>query len=145
MTVSTRLKGKEGLVLSITDKETTPVTTTFDDAKSFELTGEDRDDSDLTFAEAAEGTGRQYTLSLTGITSFDEGSLWSYLWDNAGSTFDFVLGPKGNAVPSTDKPHFTFSATLVKPELSNEARTTEEGAEFEVELSVTTDVSKVTA
>lgn len=145
MATSTRLKGKQGFILSL--KKGAAAAAQFgDDVKGFELEFEDKDDADLTFAEAAGGLGSDATLTLTAVTSFDAGSLFAYLWDNPGTDLVAVIGPWGNATPSTTKPHFTGTLnTGRKPGFSNEARTTEVGAEFEVELKFSTDVTKVTA
>lgn len=145
MTVSTRLKGNEGFHLTL--KEGAGAATILgDDCKSYEVTSEDKDDSDLTFAEAKEGQTKVETLSLTGIVSFDVGSLWTYLWDNRGKTVAVVIAPKGNPAPAAGKPHFTGTGKLNgRPMFGNEARTSQEGAEFTYELALDGELAKVTA
>jgi len=146
MPTSNRLKGKEGFYLSLKNGSAAAFTLAGDDAKSWEITSDDKDDSDLTFGEAAQGQVKDYTLAITGIVSFDAGSLWMYLWANPGAEVDVVLGPKGNAVHAAGKPVFTFKAnTGAKPTLQNEARTSNEGAEFEHELLASTDLVMSTA
>lgn len=141
MATSNRLKGKEGFYLSLKNGSDAAFTAAGDDVKSWEITSDDRDDSDLTFWEAAQGQVKDYTLTLTGIVSFDDGSLWRYLWDNPGAEVNVVLGPKGNAVHAAGKPVFTFTAnTGAKPTLANEARTSNEGAEFEHDLLASSDL-----
>ncbi|WP_375425990.1 hypothetical protein [uncultured Friedmanniella sp.] len=142
MSTSTRLKGKEGLFLSLKNGTAAAFTTAGDDVKEWEITSDDRDDSDLTFFEAAAGAVKEYTLHLTAIVSFDTASLWMYLWSNPGAEVDFKLAPKGNSVAAAGKPIFSGTVnTGGKPEVRNEARTTNEGAEFEVELVASTDIA----
>lgn len=142
MSTSTRLKGKEGFYLSLKNGTDTAYTKAGDDCKSWEITSDDRDDSDLTFWEAQQGQVKDYTLTLTGIVSFDADSLWMYLWNNPGAEVAVVLGPKGNAVHAAGKPVFTFTAnTGGRPTLANEARTSNEGAEFEHELVASTELT----
>ena len=145
MATSTRLRGKSGLIFTL--KVGAGAATSYaDDIKSWAVESDDADDSDLTFYEAQQGLTKVYTLKVTAIVSADEGALWAYLWDNPGAVFDVVLGPWGNAVPSTTKPHFTFVANATgKPPIENEARVTPEGAEFEYEFDVVGDLTKVTA
>lgn len=147
MATSSRLRGNQGLILKFASKDETPITTDLsDDVKQWSLEIADADDSDVTFYEAAQGLSGKWTLNLTGITSFDEGSLFQFLWTNPGTDFDVELGPWGNATPSTDKPHFKFTVnTGKKPAPSNQARTSSEGAEFEHALEVSGDVTSVTA
>lgn len=145
MATSSRLRGN---VLPIfTLKKGAAVATSFaDDLKKWELEPAAKDDSDLTFAEAASGTGVDWTLKITTLVSFDAASLWMFLFDNAGSDVVVVLGPKGITPPTATAPHFSGTATItLPPGFSNEARTSKEGAEVEVELNYTTALTKVTA
>lgn len=145
MATSNRLRGKTGLVFTLKIGAGS-ATSYADDVKSWELVTDDADDSDLTFYEAAQGLTKVFSLNMTSIVSFDAGSLWMYLWDNPGAVFSVVLGPSGNATPTTTKPHFTFTANATgKPALANEARVTPEGSEFEYTFDVVGDVTKVTA
>lgn len=144
MPTNPRLRGNSGLFLTFDldpDGASSPVSVA-DDVKQWELTNEDKDDSDLTFYEAAQGLGKDYSLALTAISSTLAGSLWRFLWDNPGAEIGVVVGPHGNATPTAEKPHFTFRAKVGgKPQLSNEARVTNVGADFEHTLAGTTDVT----
>lgn len=145
MAVSTRLRGNQGLILTL-KKGAATATSFADDVKKWELTPEDADSNDITFAEAMAGLAAKWTLKLTAITSADTTSLFAFLWDNAGQDVEVVLGPYGNATATPTKPHYKFTANLgLKPGLQNEARTEKTGAEFEKELEVIGDVLKVTA
>lgn len=144
MATGTRMRGNQGLYLTLKvgagaaeDKS--------GDVKKWELTPEDGEDSDVTFEEALAGATAQWVLKLTSIISHTAGSLWQFLWTNPGVDVEFVLGPYGNAAPSVDKPHFTGTWTGArKPGLQNEARTTKEGSEFEVELNLVDEPELVT-
>lgn len=142
MSTSTRLRGNGGLHLTFANG-TTPAVSYGDDVKSWELTPEDKDDSDLTFAEAAEGATKEWTLSVTGIVSFDANSLWMYLSANPGATLATVLGPKGNIAPAVGKPHWEFDIEVGgKPGFGNTARTSQEGQEFTHEMKVVGDIGE---
>lgn len=146
MATSNRLKGKEGFYLSLKNGTAAAFTAAADDCKEWEITSDDKDDSDLTFSEALAGNVKVYTLKLTGLVSFDPTSLWMYLWNNPGAEVNVILGPKGNSVAAAGKPLFSFVAnTGGKPELRNEARVSNEGAEFEHELKASTDLTLATS
>lgn len=145
MATSTRLRGKQGLIFTL-KLGAAAAASYADDIKSFELTNEETDDSDLTFAEALAGLTASWTLSVTAIISADAASLHSYLWTNPGQDVTVVVGPYGNATPTATKPHYSFVAnTGRKPSIANEARTSNEGADFEHELSVVGDITKIIA
>lgn len=145
MATSTRLRGKTGFYLTFKLGEATAVVIG-DDVKSWELTSDEADDSDLTFWEAAQGLTAEYTLALTSIVSFDAAAIWTFLWENPGQDILIVVGPSGNITPTATKPHFSFTAnTGRKPSIQNEARTTNEGADFEHELLVVGDITLVEA
>lgn len=119
-----------------------------DDLKKVSLTSEDKDDSDLTFAEAAAGLAKDWTVTLTGVTSWDAGALYAYLWDNPGATWVLVYGPYGNATATATKPHYSITVTNSgKPGFEAEAKSPKDltGVEFEHELFGTTDITKITA
>jgi hypothetical protein len=109
-----------------------------DDLKAIRLTSEDRDDSDLTFAEAASGDLKDFQLVVTAIQSTEATSLWRELWDNPGDEFDVVYGPHGNAVPSVSQPHFTMTVKATgKPEVGGEAAKNGNRFDFEYTYDVT--------
>lgn len=137
---SERLRGNSGLFLTMQiDSETAFAAD--GDVKSCEITSDDKDDSDLTFAEAAQGDTKDYNVELTAIQSTATGSLWRLLWENPGQEFACVYGPHGNATATAEKPHFLFTAKSDgRPGLGGEARRTKEGQEFEYVLAVTSDI-----
>lgn len=74
-------------------------------------------DSDFTtFADAAAGGNRDYSLVITMAQDAATGSLWSEVWDSAGTDIPFTVMPYGNAVPTTAEPHFEGVATVTEPD-----------------------------
>lgn len=132
MTVSTGVRGNSGAYFALT------ATDYSGDLKTIRIKSEDKDDSDLTFEEAAQGTTKDYTIELTAIQSTEAGSLWKYLWDNPGVEVAAVYGPHGNAVPSATQPHFTMTVKASgKPELGGEAKRSKERFSFDYTMEVT--------
>lgn len=143
MTTSSRLRGNVNPIFTM-EPDGGTATSYADDLKKWEFEPTAKDDNDLTFKEAQDGTGVNWTLKFTCLVSFDTASLWTFLFDNAGSEVLVVFGPKGNDVPSATSPHFTGPATItLPPGFSNEARTSKEGSEVEVEVAFS-DMEKVT-
>lgn len=108
MAASTRIKGA-ALQLTIAS------TDYYADITACTITNEEADGDVTTFADAAAGGTRKYLMNITGIQSTDTASLWSYIWDNAGTTATYVYAPHGNAVASATKPHFTGSVVIGPP------------------------------
>lgn len=134
--MSEGIKGGSGIVFSI------GATDYSEDVKAIRLTSEDRDDSDLTFAEAAAGDVKDFQVVITAIQSTEAGSLWRYLWDNPGAEAAVVYGPHGNAVPTAAKPHFTFSAKATgQPEIGGEAARNGNRFSFDYTLEATTAIT----
>lgn len=105
--------------------------------KAVNIGSEDKDDSDLTFYEAAQGETKDYTVTLTALQSTVAGSLWRLLWDNPGGEFDLVYGPHGNATITADKPHFLMRLKADgRPVIGNTARRAKDREEFEYTLEV---------
>lgn len=112
------------------------------DVKAMRLTTEDKDDSDLTFEEAATGETKDYSLTVTALQSTAAGSFWRLLWENPGGEFPVVYGPHGNAVPTAAQPHFLFTAKASgRPEIGKEASLSKTRADFEYVLEVTSDIA----
>jgi len=84
------------------------------DATSITLLNEESDDNDaVTFCEAGAGSNVTWYLDITAVVSTDADSLWTYLWDNAGTTgVAFEFAPFGNATPTATQPHFTGTVEL---------------------------------
>jgi hypothetical protein len=85
-----------------------------------------------TFCEVR--VGGEWALTLSGITSGETTSLYQVLWTNFGSEAVFIIAPNGNAVPSTDEPHYT--GTVVFNQLPPLNLTSNEVVQFSVTLRV---------
>jgi len=146
MATPTRLKGNQGFYLTLKEGISAAVVYS-DDVRSFELTYKDKEDSDLTFTEAATGLGQFAELKLTALVSFDAGCLWQYADANPGATVSVVVAPFGNVTPSSTQPHIVFDATMPgRPSLSNEAvlAAKAKGQTYDIVLTGITDPIQVT-
>lgn len=85
-----------------------------------------------TFCEVR--TGGEWSLTLNGITSGDDTSLYQVLWANFGSTATFTIAPNGNATASADQPH--YEGTVVFDQLPPLNLTSNEVSQFSVALKV---------
>lgn len=107
------------------------------------LENEEADTDAVTFAELASGTPLQWFFTITAVADYGDGSLWSTLWDNAGSEVAFVFKPYGNTTASTAQPHFTGNCTITaKPPVGGSAN---EVFTFEARLDVDGEPVRVTA
>lgn len=55
----------------------------------------------------------RWFMDATAIQSTDEDSLWTFLFEHANESVDFVYAPHGNEEPTPAQPHFV--GTLVVP------------------------------
>lgn len=79
--------------------------------------GSGESDSDfVSFAMAAMGGGRDYTLDLTFVQDAATGSLWDQVWSHAGEDIPVVVRPYGNVTPTAGQPHFTGDVTITEPD-----------------------------
>jgi len=111
------------------------------DATSITLELGDAPGDVRTFCETS--VGKQWALTLEGITSGDEASLYRVLWDNYGTEVAFSLAPHGNASASTSQPH--YEGTVVFNELPPMALTAGEISSFSVALEVDNSTHDVSA
>lgn len=107
-------------------------------------------DSDfLSFADAAAGGARKYTLKFTATQDPDTGTVWDQVWSHAGETVTGTVAPFGNATPSLSQPHFSFSAVISEPNgdlLGGEAKASASARfTFDAEWELTAKPTKVTA
>jgi len=139
------IKGNAGLVFTIA-QGVNPAVAYDGDVKNVRIVTEDRDDADLTFAEAAAGAVKDFRINVTAVQDTATGSLWRLLWDNPGATFTIVYGPNGNATASAAKPHFRFTAKATgQPEVGGEAARTGGRFDFEYVFEATSAPTLVTA
>lgn len=83
---------------------------------SARITAGDADTDFLTFADAATGGAKEYTLTGTIVQDLAVGSLWREMWDNTGDTVPFTLMPYGNSTPTAGQPHVEGSAIISLPD-----------------------------
>jgi hypothetical protein len=107
-------------------------------------------DSDfLSFADAAAGGARLYTLKFVAVQDTTTGTLWDQVWTHAGETVTGTVAPYGNETPTVSEPHFTISAIITEPDgdlLGGEANASSTARfTFEVEWELTAKPVKVTA
>lgn len=74
------------------------------------------DSSDTTFAEAATGGGRIYSLKFILTQDLAATGLWDKIWSSAGSTVAAVVKPYGNATASVTQPHYSGNVTITEPD-----------------------------
>lgn len=139
-TSSERLRGHNGLYLTLTPIGGGTTFVADKDVKAATLDPEDKDDSGLTFADAASGNTKDLVLNLTAVQSDVADSLHQFLTEHPGEEFDVVLGFWGNAVPTAAKPHRKFQAKSDGvPQVGGAAtRKDKAGWEFEYAMEVTT-------
>lgn len=113
------------------------------EATSVTLENEEADTDAVTFAELGSGNPVQWFFTITAVADYGTGSLWTNLWDNAGSEVPFVFKPYGNSTATTAQPHFTGDAVIVsKPPIGGTAN---EVFTFEARLDVVDAPERVTA
>lgn len=102
--------GTRKLTLMIDSDEVAP------EVSSAVISSAETDSDFISFADAAAGGGRTYTLKLTFVQDAVAGSLWDKVWSAAGSDIAVVVRPYGNAAASATQPHFTGTVTVTEPD-----------------------------
>jgi hypothetical protein len=89
--------------------------TDYSDAVSVVRVDAAESDSDfVSFAAAAAGGARVYTLVLTMVQNTTAASLWRKMWDSAGDEVDVIVRPNGGTTPGASTP--TFAGTVIMSE-----------------------------
>jgi hypothetical protein len=101
--------GKRSLKISVdgTDREA--------EVTSCTITSKAADAGLVTFANAAAGGTREYSLKFTAIQDPSADSLWDELWSHTGDDVDVVILPAGGTVDATH-PAFTGTVTITEPD-----------------------------
>lgn len=76
------------------------------------LSSSDTSSDTTTFADAAAGGGKDWSLAFTAVQDVTTASLWTKIFSASGTTVPMVFKPYGNATPSATEPHFTGNATI---------------------------------
>lgn len=83
------------------------------DLMSANIVSEEADNDAVTFADLAAGGSFDWFLDIEAVSDYGTGSLWTYIWDNAGDAdIAYSLKPYGNATASTTQPHFEGTLTI---------------------------------
>lgn len=80
------------------------------------ITSAESDSDFVTFADAAAGGARDYALAITLAQDAATGSLWSEIFESAGTDVPYTVMPYGNAIPSASEPHFEGTCTITEPD-----------------------------
>lgn len=135
--------GTRKLTMSLDAEDVTP------DVSTCEIHSGETDADFVSFAQAASGGGRDYSLHLTFVQDAASGSLWDRIWSHAGEDVDVIVRPYGNATPTAEQPHFTGTVTIVEPDgviLGGEAdASTTQRFTVDVEWLFTEKPTRVTA
>lgn len=114
------------------------------DLSSANFVSEDSESDTTTFADVGAGGAKDWFLDIEAVTDFGDGSLWAYVWDNAGDTdVAWLYKPYGNVAASTAQPH--FSGTLTIPSEPNFGGAAGEDFTFEARFAIDGKPTKVSA
>lgn len=80
------------------------------------ITSGEADSDFVTFEDAANGGARDYALVITLAQDAAAGTLWSEVFDSAGTDVPYTVMPYGNAAPSVSEPHFEGTCTITEPD-----------------------------
>lgn len=70
----------------------------------------------MSFTDARSGGLREYALEMTIAQDHASATLWDTVWTGAGTQVPGVYAPYGNATPTDDQPHYTFTAVVSEPD-----------------------------
>lgn len=134
--------GTRKLTISIDGDEVAPEVT------SAVIASAAADSDTTTFADAAGGGSRKYTLKITGVQDATAGSLWDQTFSHAGEEVDVIVRPYGNASASPTQPHLEATAIVSEPDgdwIGGEANASNTSKfTFEVEWELTGKPVRVT-
>ncbi len=89
-----------------------------DEVSNVQIVPADSDSDFVTFAQAAAGGAKDYTLVITMKQDTSTTALWYKIWDEAGDTVPYEFWPNGyNAgTASTTYPKFSGSVVISEPD-----------------------------
>jgi len=76
----------------------------------------DSDNDTVTFADAAAGGAKDWSFAFTAVQDAAADTIWSKIFDSAGTSAAITYMPYGNATPTATEPHFTATATISLPD-----------------------------
>lgn len=113
------------------------------DGTEVTFTPEEAEEESVTFAELGAGRAAQWTIEVTALSDYSQGTFWTMLWDNAGSEINFLFKPYGNQTASASQPHFSGKCIPdLKPPLGGAAGET---WTYETSLRVTDGPTRKTS
>jgi hypothetical protein len=80
------------------------------------ITSGESDSDFVTFADAAAGGAREYTLEFTAVQDAVVATLWDKVWTAAGTSVACILKPYGNTTATAGQPHYSFDAVVSEPD-----------------------------
>lgn len=87
------------------------------DVSSVKIVSGEADSDFLSFADAAAGGKREYTLEFTATQDpADADSLWNLMWDHAGEEADVEILPYGGDTISATNPAFVGTVVVTEPD-----------------------------
>lgn len=87
------------------------------DTSSCSIDSAEADSDFVSFAQAAAGGAREYTLNFTATQDpADTTSLWSLVWASAGTTVAVSINPYGGGTFSASNPGFTGNVVIAEPD-----------------------------
>lgn len=87
------------------------------DVSNCRIVSAESDSDFVSFAQAAAGGARDYTLAFTATQDpADATSLWRKVWDSAGSTVAVSINPYGGTTFSTANPGYTGNVVITEPD-----------------------------
>lgn len=104
--------GTRALVLEVDSIDFT------DSVKKATIRSAETDSDFMSFADAAAGGARDYSLALTLKQNTTVDSLWDYIWSHSGEDVAVVFWPNGDNGGTADATHpkFTGTVTITDPD-----------------------------
>lgn len=89
-----------------------------DEVSAVRIATTESDTDFVTFADAAAGGAREYSLVLTLVQDSATSALWYKIWDEAGDTVPYEVWPNGynGGTASTTYPKFSGSVVITEPD-----------------------------
>lgn len=87
-----------------------------EETSTAKVTSGESDADFLTFADARRGGSRQYNLEFTAAQDMAAGTLWTLIWEGAGTEVPFLIKPYGNDVATVAEPHLSGTAVVSEPD-----------------------------
>lgn len=84
-----------------------------------EVSSAESDSDFVSFAQAAAGGARDYTLGLTLAQNTSVATLWDLIWTQAGQDVEAEVWPNGkpvDSIPTAAQPQFLGMVTITEPD-----------------------------